>query len=307
MVLVLEELTVFTPLGIRFWDPVLDAQVRDALRVEAWPVPGLRPRASARRTGSDIYAFHRLPGLLAVENRLPEAAGSSPPTPRPFVVRVVDTARRFLPVAFRVELPLPYRGVFLGDSVFGAPTSPIESSPPGFLLFSSATRMRPPWLGVVRGELVDQANGEPVPHALVRVETEGEPRCYGLSDASGRFAVFLSYPPPVDVLSGAPPGGSPPVGTPALGDRTFPLTLTVHSVHGLSSLPGTDPQGVPDGGLPEYFEILSQPAASVWPVAPGDGGVAQAQWQGEVRWGRELVVRTEGDSRLLITPSGSPP
>lgn len=303
MVLVLEELTVFTPLGIRFWDPVLDGQVRDALVVEAWPVPGLRPRARARRTGSDIYAFHRLPGLLDVENRLPAAAGASPPAPRPFVVRVVDSARRFLPVAFRVELPLPYRGVFLSDSIFGAAASPIESSPPGFLLFSSATRTRPPWLGAVRGELVDRDTGEPVAHALVRVEVAGEPQSYGLSDETGRFAVFLPYPPPVDVLSGSPPGG-----TPALGDRTFPLTLTVRSSSGLAPLPGTErPGGGPQSGLPDYAEILGQPAASVWPVAPGDGGVAEPAWLGDLRWGRELVARTAGDSRLLVTPSGSPP
>ncbi|MDA8018135.1 MAG: hypothetical protein MPN21_11875 [Thermoanaerobaculia bacterium] len=291
MVLVLEELTVFTPLGIRFWDPVLDGQVRDSLKVEAWPVPGLRPVARAQRTGSDIYAFHGLPGLLAVEYQLPEASQPSPPAPRPFVVRVIDTARRFLPVAFRVELPLPYRGVFLGASA----SSPIESSPSGFLLFSSATRVRPPWLGAVRGELVDRVSGEPVANALVRVDVDGEPSRYGLADETGRFAVFLPYPPPVDMLSGSPPGGTPP-----LGDRTFPITLTVHSVGGgLSPLPGAD--------LPDYGELLRQLPASVWPVAPDDGGVAEPQWHGDLRWGRELVVRTAGDSRLLITPAASPP
>jgi len=311
MVQVLEELAVFTPLGIRFWDPVLDLQIRDDLVVEAWPDPGLRPVARARRTGSDVYAFHGLPGLLAVEHRLPEAE-SSPPGPRPYVVRVADRRRRFLPVAFRVELPLPYRGVFLA----GAESSPIESSPSGFLLFAAATRPRPPWLAVVRGELADRDTGEPGSHALLRLDVDGEPSRYGLADAAGRFAVFLPYPAPVEELGGSPPGGSPPGGSPPngsppggprtpLGDRTFPVSLTVHRTPGgLGALPGT--------ALPSYAEILGQPPARVWPIAPAngapaDGGVGEPLWSGELRWGRELVARTAGDSKLLISPSGSPP
>ena len=70
----LEELATFCVLGVRFWDATTDAQIRRGLRVRAWPEAALRPVVAASRTRSDIYAFHRLPGLGAVER--PLATGS---------------------------------------------------------------------------------------------------------------------------------------------------------------------------------------------------------------------------------------
>ena len=121
----IEELDLFCPLGLRFWDPVLDRPVGEGLLVSAWPLPAARPVTRAFRTRSGVYAFQRLPGLGPVErpsasDNAPSAA--SPPGGRPFVVEVVDTRRRFLPAAVEIELPLPYRGVFLAQGP-GAPAS----------------------------------------------------------------------------------------------------------------------------------------------------------------------------------------
>ena len=56
-----ERVTQFTPLGIRFWDSVLDKQVSDHLLIKAYPTAGFRPVINAFRTASGIYAFQGLP------------------------------------------------------------------------------------------------------------------------------------------------------------------------------------------------------------------------------------------------------
>ena len=51
---VIERQTIFTPLGIRFWDPATDAQIGDGLRERAWPDGATEPVRDAFRTGSGI-------------------------------------------------------------------------------------------------------------------------------------------------------------------------------------------------------------------------------------------------------------
>ncbi|MCG8458736.1 MAG: hypothetical protein MI919_20850, partial [Holophagales bacterium] len=285
----LERLPTTTILGIRFWDLITDTQVRDGLRVEAWPVPGLRPVRRAARTVADLWAFHGLPGLVGVEHApkpdrrpapgSPPPSGSPPaPSRRPFVVRVLDQRRRFVPVAFRVELPLPYDGAFLGESV----TSPVGETPRGFLLFSGHGRGPVAGHLAVRGELRDVASGEPAGHALIRVDPPGPgPARFGLADGSGRFAVHVPSPWPADsILGGSPPGGSPPsspAGSPAapgaeipLDERAFPFTLRVFRRPGG---PGADPAARLDGtDLPDLARLLAQPPAPVYALSPDQGG-----------------------------------
>lgn len=289
---VLEWLTVFTPLGIRFWDPVLDLQVRDGLQVTAWPATALRPVVRASRTGSDIYTFHRLPGLRAVENRLPGAASS-----RPFVVAVEDGRRRFLPLAFRVELPLPYRGLFIEDD----PASPPASPPRGFQLVSAPTRPPASGLAVVRGDLVDLATGAPAGHARVRVEVGGGPPRFGLADAAGHFAVFLPQPTLAENLGGSP-AGSPPEGPGIpLSARRWNLKVSVlWQPEGIASLPGT--------ALPDLASVLAQRrTATVWATAPQEGRGGAPSWHGILHWGRESFVTTHGRSQLLVSASTPSP
>jgi hypothetical protein len=292
----LEEIAIFTPLGIRFWDPALETQVRAGLAVSAWPRPALRPRVPAYRTASDVYAFARLPGLLAVENLLPADGGSppaSPPERRPFVVEVDDSERRYLPVAFGVELPLAERGLFLSRP----PGSPAEPAPPGFFLFSAATRTVPGWLGVVRGELWDRVHARPAAHALVEVAVEGaDAAAHGLADAAGRFAVVLAYPPLPGGLTSSPPPASPAFPS----ARSWGLALQVFYQPG-------DQRPLPGTTLPDYASVLAQEPARVWPTRPEDGGVEAPEWLGELTLGRELLVRTTGLSTLLVSPAPSSP
>lgn len=293
---VLEELATFCPLGLRFWDAVADDQIRAGLRVRAWPEPALRPVVEAFRTRSDVYAFQGLPGLRGLERPAADAWPSSPPPVHPFIVEVVDLEQRFLPVAFRVELPLPERGVFLARP----PGSP-PGTPPGFYLFSSPVRPRTPGVAVVRGELADAATGSPAGHALVRVAVPGQPDRYGLADAAGRFAVQFPLPPlagGLGALWASPDGPASPPGPP-VAERTWDLSVAVAwEPAALAPLPGT--------GLPDLASVLGQLDAGVLP-ATGSPPLPAAAWSGTLRYDGEVVARTAGASRLWIVPAGSPP
>lgn len=300
---VIEEVRVFTPLGIRFWDPVGDEQVRAGLQVRAWPrpVPGRPPGATdlarrAYRTASDVYAFQGLPGLRAVELPAPGDGGSpgesSPPAPRPFVVEARDPRGRFLDVALEVELPLPYRGVFLA----GAATSPLEPSPPGLHLYSAPTRPPSPGIAWVRAELVERATGRPAAWALATLAAPGGRHWHGISDAAGRLALAFPYPDLPDGFGGSPssPGARP------LAERTWPVTLSIaYAPEERRALPGTP--------VPDYLSILAQSPARVWPGNPEDDAAGFDELDAELEFGRDLTLRTEGRPALLVTPGVSSP
>jgi hypothetical protein len=303
---VLEELDVFCPLGVRFWDAVTDDQIRAGLLVRAWPEPARRPIVEAFRTCSDVYAFQGLPGLAALERPpanptglgLVPPPGGSPPPVHPFILEVLDLERRFLPAAVRLALPLPASGVFLTRP----PGSPAEAPPPGFYLFSSPTRPRGAGVAVVRGELADAATGAPAAHALVRVSIPGQPDRFGLSGAAGRFAVQFPLPPLPGGLGRlwVSPDGAPSPPGPPVADRTWDLALSVAwEPAALAPLPGTD--------LPDLARVLDQLPADIVLAAGSPPAPPAPEWLGTLRYDGEVVARTAGDSRLLIVPAGSPP
>ncbi len=288
---VLEQLGVYTPLGIRFWDPVIEQQVRDGLRVTAWPADGSGRPVTAYRSRSDIYVLQGLPGLRDLE--YPGSVAdptSSPPSQRPVVIQVEDSEHRYLPAARGVDLPLPYRGLYPRQSTLYSPSA---DAPPGFLLLSTVARQRPSWIAGIYGELRDRVNGRPAAHALIQVSVGGE-EAHGLSDSDGRFAVWLPYPGIAQDITGSP---SPALGLGSLFSQSWPLELRVlydpgHQV----ALPRT--------ALPDYLSLLTQPLADLWLQSPDLGaspGLAEA-WPGVLTYGRELTVTTLGAQRLLIEP-----
>ena len=290
---VIEELSTFCPLGLRFWDAVSDDQVRNGLQVRAWPVPARRPVVNAFRTVSGNYAFQGLPGLREIETPSAAVPPASPPLTRPFVVEASDPERRFLPIAFRVDLPLAARGLFM---------PPLVSSPApgvgGFYLFSSPVRQRPPGIAVVRSELVDLV-GAPVPWAMVRVTIAGQGDRWGLADEAGRVAVQFPLPllTPFGELFGSPPGVVSPPGPP-VGDRTWDVTVAVFSEPSrLTPLPGTT--------LPDLAEVFQQAAAGVI-TADGSPPVAAVSWPGTLGWDGELFAATAGHRQLWVVAQGSP-
>lgn len=301
---VFEEISTFCPLGIRFWDTVTDDQIRRDLIVRAWPETTRRPVSRAFRTRSDVYAFQGLPGLQRVEHPRTEPGEvtasppvASPPATRPFVVEVIDTLRRFVPVAFLIDLPQPDRGVYLVQP----PGSP-DSAPPGFYLFSSPTRQRPPGTAVVRGELVHAISGRAAGHALLRVSIPGQPDRWGIADSLGRFAVAFPIPPLAqgfDQLSDSPMVATSPPGPP-VSDRTWEVSLAVFSESSiLGPLPGTT--------LPDYGRVFHQAPAEVVSNVLSPPSAPEPEWLGTLGYDGELVASTNGRTKLLIVTTGSPP
>ena len=289
---VLEQLDTFTPLGLKFWDPVLDRPIVDGLRVTAWPLNSPTQRIVAVRNRSGIHTFRWLPGMRPVEHRYPDPVffDASVPQRRGFVVTVEDLQSRFLPAAFRVDLPLPYGGVFLAEGSSSIP----QGSTRGVYLFSAPSRRTDERLTAVRGELVVEGTPRlPLPWAHVVIGAPHGAAFHGLADEAGRFAVFMPYPSLEEGFAGSP--GSFGHGSP-IGDRGWNITLAVNGQTGaLGALPGTE--------LPEYRSVLDQAAASVWGAEPDPSALAESQLSLRLQFGEQLIVRSGTLPQLVVTPA----
>ena len=290
---VLEELATVCPLGLRFWDAVVDAQIHGSLRVRAWPLPARRPVVNAFRTVSGVYAFQNLPGLIHVERPSSPPPPASPVVTRPFVVEVQDLEGQFLPVAFNVDLP--QRGLFLPPPA-GSPGGPL----PGFYLFSSPVRTLAPGVAVVRAELVDAATAQRAPWAVVRVAVAGQGERWGLADEAGRVAVQFPLPlisPGFGQLFASPPATASPPGPP-VAERSWEVAVAVFwEPSRLAPLPGTK--------LPDLAQVFQQAPADVL-SSVGSPPVTAPEWQGTLPWDGELVAATAGSRQLWISGQGSP-
>lgn len=285
----LERLTVVTPLGIRFWDPVRDRPIRDGLNVTARPAaaPGSVTSTHACRTRSGIYAFQELPGLRDIEYPIGDPLlETSPPSSRRFVIEVEDHRRRFLPTVF--DVAVPFEGIFPVD----ASASPPENGPPGFYLFSAPTRPTLPGLVALRGQLVE-ANTEPerpAAHAVLEVRVDGK-TWYGVADKRGCVVVLFPYPPFITLLTTSPPVGTSPL--------QRPWDLTVRVRYGPAAL--TYPPGA---RTPDVRSVFGQSPGWIWPT---QAGPAVREWSVELFFGRELVMRTDDLSTLWASSGASPP
>ncbi len=176
-----ERYCIFTALGLRFWDPVLNMQISDHLCVRAWQDKTNYPVKFGFRTTSGNYVFQGLPGLHDIE--YPNDKESLNP-PKKYIVEVKDELNRFMPAVFSVELPLPYRGLYFSEN---------GNSFPGFYLISSPSRTTPPGLASVRGQLICNSTYLPASYAVAEVEIEGR-KWYGIADKRGNISVIFPYP-----------------------------------------------------------------------------------------------------------------
>lgn len=284
----LERLTIFTPLGIRFWDAAWSTQVSEGLTVTARPQGTRQAVAYAFRTASGVYAFQGLPGLRAVEYPPQDTDPfGSPPATRCFVVEVTDQERRFLPMVLSVELP--YRGIF----PTGTLGSPLGHRLPGVYLFSSPTRPAVPSLAVVRAQLVDAVTHQPAAHALMTVRASGQAVAYGLADERGGIAVLFPYPAFTAMVGGSPPGT--PLATGGL--QHWEVSIGVRYEPAVLTIP-------PGATLPDLRSTVSQAPGVIWAtVASQPSSLLSA----ELIFGQELVLRTDETSVLLIGAAASPP
>jgi hypothetical protein len=296
---VLETVSKKTLLGIRFWDPSLNAQVSFGLSAILYPVDNHRKRVYAICSRSGVYAFNDIPGMLDVETASSndEDALTSPMPTKQFVLKVNDPRKRFVSVALLIELPLPYNGLFLVDDSPGSPGNP----PPGFNLYSSIYRHAASQFTFVRGDLINRVTGQPAANALVRVQTEDDFSWYGISNEEGKFAVMMPYP-----LLNISFGGSPSTSD---GVRLFQRTWSVNISVLYAPL---DQVSLADSELPDYSSILNQDQALIYPELPETiespetvlGEVTEVQ--ADLVYGRDLIIKTAGYSELYISPTGSP-
>ena len=277
----LERVIVNTALGIRFWDGARGVPVGDGLVVHA-RLPGAvsRPgRASPTRSG--VYAFHSLPGLRGYEYPANPSVGlGSPPTTRRYIVDVVDTLGRFQPVAFGVDAPRP--GIFPTD---GAAASPPGDAAPGFFLFPAVTATAPSSMAVVRAEVHDRSTDEPAGNAVVELTLPGGRREYGIAGDDGRVALVFPHP------RFEPTVLSPP---PTADDAREPASWAA-SVRVRFDRPAQVPTA--PGLPPDLGSLFGQSPAPIWATAAGPPATELGV---TLVLGQEAVLRTEGESRLLV-------
>jgi hypothetical protein len=278
-----EKAGVFTPLGLRFWDSALNRQVGDSLGVKAWPCSGSGPAVNAFRTASGVYAFQGLPGLREVEAYDGDRVPAVPPGGKKlFAIEIKDRLRRFLPIVFKVELPLSYRGIY---RINGEP-APGEPAPePRFYLVSAPTRAVSTGMAVIYAGLIDRATGNPAAHALMTVEVEGEETRYGIADERGNIAILFPYPTLKIPLSDSLPAGDP---VPLTG-QSWPITIRVRYEPDSVKYP-------PGMKVPYFNDILNQEYGVIRTTysdsPPGETVVNE--WSTFLYFGRGLVLRTHG-------------
>jgi hypothetical protein len=281
-------------LGLQLRDVATGRIVAEDLDVAAAPVGG---RAiELIRNGRSVWSAPRLPGLRDADLDL--ATGSMPV--RHYLLAVDDPLEDFLPL--RLDLALPRRGLYTWDGWSGLPSGPLAPlrdepggipSPNALPLFSSPSRAAPIGYGAIRGQLQRADTAGPGAWTLLAAEVDGQVRGLGLSDAEGRFALFLPWPewPRANLPSLSPP--SPPASPPAPIPAAPSWTVTVSAYSSLLS-----PLRIPS--LPETVaqlasprELLASTQSPLEPLAP------QA-----LQFGRPLTLRTDrtpdGTSSFLI-------
>lgn len=282
----LEIVSRTTPLGIRFWDPVLDAPVTNGLTVTAIQSAGAGREFPATRTVSGIFAFHNL-GVNPLPP-LPENDGPSNDAIE-YLVDVRDRALRFHDTRFRVEAP--HRGLWR-PTMAGSP-APDGS---GALLLSAPARTPSAGVARVRSHLRDAATGGPASFALMEARVNGR-LWYGMADREGALSVLFPYPMPEGSWT-----------SPSTSDSIFSQVWALDlSVYYDPYLAAETPEDAPvEQGL-----VRSQPRARLIDHDP-DSPFASPEAlpisiQRDLHYGEDLVVRSGEDSNLYVVASDISP
>jgi hypothetical protein len=276
----MERVVSFTTLGVRFWDAARDTRIDDGLVVRARLDGAPHEVRQADVTHAGIYAFRRLPRMHRVEYPFPPepVLGSGPLPPAvPFIVDVRDPRGRFVPMAFRVDVP--FRGIFPTGFVNGAP-----GNVPGFFLFSAPNRATPAKLAGVRMSLALEATGAPASHAVAELTLPDGSLVYAVAGDDGQATAIFPYP----AFDATPP--TPLTPDQARAPATWPLSLRV-----LYEPARQAPLG--DGLPPDTAELFQQAPVNILTSAanPAAGNLAIT-----LVFGRDLVIRTDDQPDLLL-------
>lgn len=287
-VLVLEQLTLTAPFGVRFWDVANTAPTEAGLRVVAWPDSFPQLVTTATQGPSGVYSFSGLPGLRGFENGAgDDAFWTANPPATSYAVQVSDPAFRYLPYQFSVMFPV--RGLF---AMWDSPLSNTLTPGPDWLpLFSSPSRMLPGPTGAIYATLWDDAAQAPAAWAILNSQAPGLPPATALADDRGVVALFQPYPEP---------GGSgitSPLSAPNLTSQSWPVLVSVNY--------GRIPTA---SAVPDLGQILRQDTATVWRDSAHTASVDEFQ----LSFGTDLILRSLDSSSgqdmpvLLVTPATSP-
>ena len=285
--IVLERLTRVAPFGVRFWDAVTNRVVSDDLSVTAYLPGDPSRRFAAMPNRSGVYVLHHAPGLSAFTFGVgDEAFWSNQSPPRSFVIEVNDVQGRFQPMAFTAALPR--QGIFAWEEPH---TSPPRSVQPAVPLYSAPTRTVPGGMAVVRADLWDAANDRPAAWAIVEAWSESQVLTHAMADAQGRVAMIFPYP---EAQSGSlsSPLGSPLGGGPRLlSDQTWPLRF------GVFYSPRT-----PTPRAPFLEEVSQQAPVTLLETLSPPTPLPEIH----LTFGKELIMKSQFRSELLVLPMGSP-
>lgn len=292
MLTAVDNIVTVTPFGIRFWDPVMDNQIRDGLKVTVRREITKRPIVTAYRTRSDVYTFHHIPGMRDIESGTAPIDIASPPNQRNYIVEIRDPLFRYVDVGLVVKLPLLYKGVYLANNG----TSPPHSSPKGILLYSAPTRQTANLTTAVRGELKCTVTDGPAAYAVIKVTTHEGKHWYGIANEEGMFIVLMPYPVLVESITGSPP----PTSHKQMYEQLWDLQIEVfYQPEAQVDLPESD--------LKDYRSILNQAQALIWRVSIEDGGTPTTSINVEHSFGKDSVLKTRDNTKLFVTPVASIP
>ena len=282
-----ERMVRAAPLGVRFWDTVVGAFVRDGLAVAAYPADNPSRRVTGFPAGSGTFAFQGLPGLLGFElANWADDPWATPPAPRSFVVEVVDGSGRFLPWRFTVGVP--HAGIFVPGCLLA------DMATGGVPLFSTAGRVPPGGMAVIRAELRDAIADAPAAWAVVEVHAAGVLLGRGIADQSGKVVVVGPYPAPPNVAFDSP--ATTPV---PLTSQTWPVTLAAwYAPAAAGPVPG-DPRPQHRAGPGARGPLGRHALLAAYPGATLSFGSDLVARLTDHATGQDLTV-------LLLTPSGSP-
>jgi hypothetical protein len=268
----LERIGYRAALSLSCIDAVRGTVVADGLVATTWRTANPAARFVATRSRiSGLLGFGLLPRLR--EQQYARTIKGAPlvwpanPQPDPYVVKVVDTQRRYLPVVMEVPVPV---------------ATPVEVP-----LHSAVSRPATSGWAVVRGEVHHRTTTAPVPWTVLTVDTGADSYAV-VGDQRGRFLLIAPYPEALPPLVGSPPAG------PGLGAMTWSLTMSLRSKpDDLVAAPGTDWDRTTEStDPPELASILGQPLAQ-----QEVGGLLQPSSTAALAFGTPIVLN------LLIQPA----
>lgn len=285
----MSQFRMFTLLGIRFWDAHTDLPVQSRLRVMAIPA-GMQAPVEAVRSRSNAYVFPELPGLRRFELMEEEDILSPPGGRVSFVITVEDPAGQYLPAVFSLDLPLPYKGLFLSQTP-GAHAQ----------LFSAPARAVPAGMAAVRADLWDEDNGRPAAYGVLQVNIQGREKI-GIADGAGRALVLMPWPGTDRLTVGSPPG----MNQGSVHGQTWPVDVSAHFDGSGLRFPLADSATAPARlrTVPSLKTVLEQPAGRIHATL-GDAGAANLA--ATLRYDQELILKTTfADPVRLSISRGNP-